>query len=295
MFLPAFTFTATAEVVALLGATPVFVDVDPVSFNIDVESLKAAVEQAEGSSLTPKAVIAVDLFGQPADYPAINGLATEHDLFIIGDAAQSFGAYLGNQRSGTFAVATATSFFPAKPLGCFGDGGAVLTDDDDLAEICKSIRAHGKGGHKYSIVRVGLNSRLDTLQAAVLLEKLAIFDEEIDARQKVAARYSSALADLVEVPVVAARATSVWAQYTIKVDNRDEVATALRAEGIPTAVYYPNSLNRQEAYTEFPVSPGGVPVCEELSSRVLSLPMHPYLDQPSQDRVIDALGRALGA
>ncbi len=292
VFLPAFTFTATAEVVALIGATPVFVDVDPTTFNMDTASLANAIAH-HGAKLRPAAVIAVDLFGQPADYTEINRIAVEHGLFVIGDAAQSFGASLNNRRVGQLCHATATSFFPAKPLGCCGDGGAIMTDDDELADVCRSLRLHGKGGHKYDILRIGMNSRLDTLQAAILIEKLAIFDDEITTRNEAAERYTALLGEHVRTPVLAHGRTSVWAQYTVQVEGRDELAAAMKRAGVPTAVYYPNSLNRQTAYQEFPVAPGGVPNAEALSQRVLSLPMHPYLDEPTQQRIADALLGAL--
>ena len=294
VFLPAFTFTATAEVVSLLGATPVFVDVEPSSFNVDIQSLAAAVQCTARGPLSPKAIVAVDLFGQPADYTALNRLAAENDMFVIEDAAQSFGASRGNVRAGALTHAAATSFFPAKPLGCYGDGGAIFTDDDEVAEICRSLRAHGKGEHKYEIVRVGLNSRMDTVQAAVLIEKLAIFDEEIAARHTVAARYQLGLGGVVDTPGVSDGSTSVWAQYTIKVDERDQVAALLKAQGIPTGVYYPSPLGRQPAYAHCPTAPGGVPVSETLARQVLSLPMHPYLDDATQGRIIEAVIHAVG-
>jgi dTDP-4-amino-4,6-dideoxygalactose transaminase len=292
---PSFTFTATAEVVALVGATPVFADVEEASFNLDPESLRAACATARAVGLNPKAVIPVDLFGQPADYDRIMAVADAESLFVLDDAAQAFGATYKNRRVGALAPATATSFFPAKPLGCYGDGGAILTDDEDLAKVLRSVRVHGEGSGKYDCVRIGLNGRLDTIQAAVLIEKLKIFPEEIVARERVARRYSSALADVVNIPKLAPGSTSVWAQYTLRLPSgqRDELAAALKPQGIPTAVHYPVPLHRQEPYKRFPVAEGGAPVSERLAEEVISLPMHAYLDEASQDRIIEAVRRAL--
>jgi dTDP-4-amino-4,6-dideoxygalactose transaminase len=294
---PTFTFCATAEVVALVGATPVFADVDAATFNLDVKSLTRAVATAKRAGLNPKAVIPVDLFGQPADHDAIAAIAEAEHLFVLDDAAQAFGATYKGRKLGTLALATATSFFPAKPLGCFGDGGAILTDDDELAEILRSLRLHGQGTDRYDNVRIGITGRLDTIQAAVLIEKLKIFPEEITARDRAAQRYAAGLADAAIVPAVAAGSTSVWAQYTIRLapGRRDKLAAALKAQGIPTAVYYPRPLHRLEAYKNFPVAEGGVPVSDRLAEEVISLPMHAYLDAPTQDRIIDAVRGALAA
>ncbi len=292
VFVPAFTFAATAEAVALLGATPVFCDVCEDTFNLDSESLEAAIEHARGAGLRPRVVIPVDLFGQPADYGRIEQIAGANALRVLCDAAQSFGAELGGRRVGTFGAAAAVSFFPAKPLGCYGDGGAVLTADPELAEALASLRTHGAGRDKYDNQRIGMNARLDTVQAAILLAKLDIFEDEIVARRRIAACYSEALKDLVDVPGVSAGAASVWAQYTIRLEDRDAVAARLRAEGIPTAIYYPVPLNRQRAYRDYPSAPGGTPVAECLAGRVLSLPMHPYLDEKTQNRVVGSLRRA---
>jgi dTDP-4-amino-4,6-dideoxygalactose transaminase len=292
---PSFTFCATAEVAALVGATPVFVDVDAATFNIDVGGIAGAIATAREAGLRPKAIIPVDLFGLPADHAGIQAAAKAENLLVLDDAAQAFGATCNNRRLGTFGQATATSFFPAKPLGCYGDGGAVITDDDALADALRSLRVHGQGSDKYDNVRIGLASRLDTMQAAILSEKLKIFPDEIDARNAAASRYNSALAGVVEVPRVPAGSTSVWAQYTIRVagGRRDAIAAALKAEGIPTAIYYPIPLHRQQAYRHFPVGKGGVAVSERLASEVISLPMHAYLDAGTQDRIIDATLRAL--
>jgi dTDP-4-amino-4,6-dideoxygalactose transaminase len=289
VLMPAFTFTAPAEAAALVGAMPVFVDVCADSFNLDPASLKLAIVSCRAAGLRPRALIPVDLFGQPADYAAIEPIAAENELFVLEDAAQSFGARLGGRSAGAFGHMAATSFYPAKPLGCYGDGGAVMTNDPELASVLASIRIHGQGKDQYDNVRVGLNGRMDTLQAAVLLEKLSIFPSEIIARQGVAARYAAALGNMVQVPRLAAGATSVWAQYTILLRQRDRVAATLRAQGIPTAVYYPRPLHRQAAYAACPVAPGGAPVAERLTREVLALPMHAYLDEPTQDRIIGAL------
>jgi dTDP-4-amino-4,6-dideoxygalactose transaminase len=290
VFLPAFTFTATAEVVQLIGATPVFVDVDGRNFNIDLAHLEATVEAtAKAGRLRPRVVVPVDLFGLPADYARLNALADRHDLFILADAAQSFSGAIGNRRVGTLAPATATSFFPAKPFGGYGDGGAVFTDDDGRAEVLQSIRAHGKGGDKYDIIRLGLNARLDTLQAAILLPKLALLDEERAARQKLADFYDSQLADVVATPVRMPDALSAWAQYSILVDERDRVVADLKRQGVPTAVYYPLPMHLQTAYRRFGNGEDSLPVSESLSKRILSLPMHPYMSPATAQRITDAV------
>jgi dTDP-4-amino-4,6-dideoxygalactose transaminase len=293
---PSFTFCATAEAVALTGATPVLVDVDEATFNISAASLKVGIATAKKHGLMPRAVIPVDLFGQCADHDAIAAVAEAENLFVLDDAAQGFGASYKGRRLGTFGHATATSFFPAKPLGCYGDGGAIFTDDADLAERLRSIRVHGQGTDKYDNVRLGLTARLDTMQAAVLIEKLKIFDDEIAARNEVAERYARGLGNVVTVPRLAPGCSSVWAQYTIRLPegvDRDGFAAALKAKGVPTAVYYPKSIHQQSAYRDFPVADGGLPVSEKLSSDVISLPMHAYLDAPAQERVIAAVRSAL--
>ena len=292
---PSFTFCATAEVAALVGATPVFVDVDEATFNIDAKGIAGAIEVAKGLGLKPKAVIPVDLFGLAADHAAVAAAAEAEGLFILDDAAQGFGATFNNRRLGSFGHATATSFFPAKPLGCYGDGGAVMTDDTDMADIMRSLRMHGHGSDKYDNVRIGLASRLDTIQAAILIEKLKIFPDEIEARDRVARRYAEGLAGVAVTPTVPAGMTSVWAQYTLRVSGgrRDALAASLKAEGIPTAIYYPIPLHLQQAYKHYPVGKGGVAVSARLAGEVISLPMHAYLDAPTQDRIIDAVRRAL--
>ena len=292
---PAFTFCATAEVVVLLGATPVFADVDADTFNLNAASVKRAIATAKRHGLTPKALIPVDLFGLPADYDALLPVAKEEGLFVLDDAAQGFGATYKGRKLGIVAPATATSFFPAKPLGCYGDGGAVLTDDAGLVEVLKSLRVHGQGTDKYDNVRIGMTSRLDTVQAAVLIEKLKIFADEIDARDRAARRYAEGLKDVCVVPVVPEGMTSIWAQYTIRLKPgvRDGLAVKLKAQGVPTAVYYPKPLHRLEAYKRFPVADNGIPTTDQLSEEVISLPMHAYLDAATQDRVIEAVRAAL--
>jgi dTDP-4-amino-4,6-dideoxygalactose transaminase len=296
VLMPGFTFVATAEPVAWFGAAPVFVDVLPDTFNLDPASLEQGVRTARAAGLAPRAVIAVDLFGQPADYDAIETICARYGLWLMADAAQSFGATWRHRRVGALGAITATSFFPAKPLGCYGDGGCVFTDDDELAGTMRSLRVHGQGRDKYDNVRIGLNARLDTLQAAILLEKLAIFTDELAARQAVADRYE-VLRGVVQVPRVIAAATSAWAQYTVRVERvgRDALAARLEAEGIPTAIYYPTPLHRQSAYRHYPVAGGALPVAEKLSREVLSLPMHPYLEPETQAQIVDAVGRAMAS
>jgi dTDP-4-amino-4,6-dideoxygalactose transaminase len=293
VFVPSFTFVATAEVVSLIGATPVFVDVLEDTFNIDPTSLKEAIVFAKQQGLAPKAIIPVDLFGQPADYDAVQTIADENDLWILSDSAQGFGSVYKGKNSGTLGLATATSFFPAKPLGCYGDGGAVFTNDDELASIMKSIRVHGKGTDKYDNVRIGLNARLDTIQAAILIEKLAIFANEIESRNKIANKYNNELKDYVEVPFVLENATSVWAQYTVKTEEskRSSIMQSLKDSGVPSVVYYPKPLHQQTAYKDCPILPNGLSVSEKLSKQVFSLPMHPYLKE--QDTVIEAVKSSL--
>jgi dTDP-4-amino-4,6-dideoxygalactose transaminase len=295
---PSFTFCATGEAVALTGATPVFVDVDEATFNIDAASLKKGIQAARKQGLKPRAVIPVDLFGQSADHDSIAAVAEAEGLFVLDDAAQGFGASYKGRRLGTLGHATATSFFPAKPLGCFGDGGAIFTDDAELAETLRSIRVHGQGSDKYDNVRLGLTGRLDTMQAAILLEKLKIFDDEIAARNEVAERYARGLGNVVTVPHLAPGCSSVWAQYTIRLPkgvNREGFAAALKAQGIPTAIYYVKSMHQQTAYRDYPVAEGGLPVSEQLSEDVISLPMHAYLDEPTQERIIKAVRGVLSS
>ena len=296
VFLPAFTFTATPEAVALLGARPVFVDVDETSYLIDSAALEAAIDECKTEGATvPRAVLAVDLFGRPADYEAIGRIAGAHGLAVIADAAQSWGAEKDGRRVGSMALVTALSFFPAKPLGCYGDGGALLTDDEAKAEVWRSIRTHGKGEAKYDIVRLGLNSRLDTLQAAILSAKLPAVPEETAAREAVADRYDRVLGALpgVGLPGRSAGSKSAWAQYTIRLPDRDAVAAALGQQGIPTAVYYPKPLHLQPAYERFGKGPDSLPISERLARQVLSLPMHADLDEATAARIAGAVRREL--
>ncbi len=301
VFCPSFTFAATAEVMPLVGASPVFVDILPDSFNLDPVRLDAAIEavKAEGK-LTPKAVIAVDLFGQPADYPAIAAVAAKHGLKLIADSAQGFGCTLNGHHPLHWADVATTSFFPAKPLGCYGDGGAVLSKDSAFHDLLVSLRVHGQAvkgdiegktfdhDPKYLNMRVGMNSRMDTIQAAVLLQKLSIFADEIEARNRVADRYAAGLSDVVTTPKVIDGGVSVWAQYTIETSDREGMIAHLKEAGVPTAVYYPIPIHKQGVYSGYP-APGGLPVTEAKSSTVMSLPMHPYLTADDQDQVISAI------
>lgn len=301
VFCPSFTFAATAEVMPLVGASPVFVDVLPDTYNLDPAKLDAAIAavKAQGK-LTPKAVIAVDLFGQPADYPAISAVARKHGLKLISDSAQGFGCTLNGQHPIHWADVTTTSFFPAKPLGCYGDGGAVLCKDERLHDLLVSLRVHGQAvksdlegktfdhDPKYLNLRVGMNSRMDTIQAAVLLQKLTIFADEIAARNRVADRYAAGLSDVVKVPKVIEGGVSVWAQYTIETDDRDGLVAHLKSQDVPSAVYYPIPIHQQEVYSIYP-APGGLPVTDAAAKVVMSLPMHPYLTEDDQDKVIAAI------
>ncbi len=301
VFCPSFTFAATAEVMPLVGASPVFVDILPQTYNLDPVALDAAIEavKAQGK-LTPRAVIAVDLFGQPADYPAISAVAKKHGLKLISDSAQGFGCTLDGQHPIHWADVTTTSFFPAKPLGCYGDGGAVLCKDARLHDLLVSLRVHGQAvksdlegktfdhDPKYLNLRIGMNSRMDTIQAAVLLQKLTIFADEIGARNRVADRYAAGLSDVVRTPKVIDGGVSVWAQYTIETDDRDGLAAHLKGQDIPTAVYYPIPIHRQDVYSVYP-APGGLPVTDAKAKVVMSLPMHPYLSEEDQDKVIAAI------
>jgi len=295
VFVPAFTFAATGEVVALAGASPVFVDVLPDTFNMDSASLEAAIALVKkDGKLKPKAVMPVDLFGQPADYRALEPIARREGLKLFCDTAQGFGGLLDGVRAGAIGDAAATSFFPAKPLGCYGDGGAMFTNDDGLKDLLLSLRMHGQGSDRYEHVHVGYNSRLDTIQAAILIEKLKIFEDEIARRNAVAARYNAAFAasNRIVVPRVIAGATSTWAQYTLQVEDRAKFQADLKAAGVPTAVYYPIPLSKQKAYAHFPSAP--TPVSEALSAKVVSLPMHPYMDEATQDRIIAAVLQSVG-
>ncbi len=303
VFCPSFTFAATPEVVPWTGATPVFVDVLPDTYNLDPAHLEATILAVKaGGELTPRVVIAVDLFGQPADYPALRAICDRHGLKLIADSAQGFGCTLDGKHPLHWADVATTSFFPAKPLGCYGDGGAVLCNDQTLWDLMDSYRVHGKAvapdlagrtfehDTKYLNARIGMNSRLDSLQAAILIEKLAIFAEEIDLRQVVANRYAEGLAGSVKsTPSVIAGGVSTWAQYVIQHDNRDGLAAHLKTQGVPTAVYYPVPMHVQEPYAGFPAGPGGLPVTEAAAQTVLALPMHPYMDAETQNQIIEAI------
>jgi UDP-2-acetamido-2-deoxy-ribo-hexuluronate aminotransferase len=293
VFIPTFTFTATAEVVVLVGATPVYIDVHPRQFNIDFGHLRAEIAAVrKAGKFRPRAVIAVDLFGLAADYASLNALCESEGLTLIADAAQSLGGAVNNRRIGSLAPITATSFFPAKPLGCYGDGGAIFLDDDALMAKLVSIRVHGQGKSKYEVARIGLNARFDTVQAAVILAKLDVFERELERRQAVAEAYTVALAGAVETPEIPAGYRSAWAQYTILSDRRDAIAAALKEEGIPTAIYYPIPMHLQEAYSAYGAGEGSCPVSERLAKRVLSLPMHPYLEAANIARIAEIVRRA---
>lgn len=295
VFVPSFTFAATAEVVALAKAEPVFVDVEPDTYNIDVKSLEAAIAmiKAEGR-LKPKAIIPVDLFGIGADYAEIDAIAKRENLMVIEDAAQSIGGSAGGKMLGSFGFVASTSFYPAKPLGCYGDGGAMFTNDDAFAEKLRSYAFHGKGETQYDNVYVGLNSRLDTIQAAILLEKLAILEDEMEARARVAQRYADGLGDVIKAAKAPAGDRSAWAQYAIETENRDALKARLQEEKIPSVIYYVKPLHEQVAYRDFPRAPGGLPVSETLPKTILCLPMHPYLSEADQDHVISTIRNFVG-
>jgi dTDP-4-amino-4,6-dideoxygalactose transaminase len=296
VFVPSFTFAATAEAVALVGATPVFVDVLADTFTMDPAHLAAAIAEVERiDGLRPRAVIAVDLFGQPADYREIEPICRAKELKLIADAAQGFGATLDGRQAGHWADAVATSFYPAKPLGCYGDGGAVQTNDAALADAMRSLRVHGQGASRYEHIRLGLNARLDTIQAAVLLEKLAVFAEEIGLREAVARRYDDALSGVVQTPRVLQGGRTTWAQYTLLVDGigRDAFAAEMQASGVPTAIHYAVPLHRQPAFQDCRIAGGSLPVTDELAHRVVSLPMHPYLAGEDQNRITEAVLRSI--
>lgn len=290
VFVPAFTFASTAEVVVLAGATPVFVDIDPDTYNMCPDSLAAAIDSVtKAGELTARAVIAVDLFGQPANYPALALIAREAGLKLVSDCAQAFGSTLNGQASLAWADALTVSFYPAKPLGGYGDGGAVLCKDDVLYAAMKSVRVHGEGTARYEYARIGLNSRLDTIQAAILLAKLSVFGDEIQMRQRVADRYRAGFGNAVKVPHVILGAQSTWAQYTIEVERRDDFRAHLAEHGVPSAIYYPIPLHLHEPYARYPLAPGGLPVTEAAAHRVLSLPMHPDMSDADIDQVVAAV------
>ena len=295
VFTTTFTFIATAEVISLLGATPVFVDIDSKTYNIDPEKLRQEIIKVKNGdritesfpiSLNPKAIIPVDLFGLCADYDAIDAVAKEFGQFVLEDAAQSFGATYKGKKACSFGDMAATSFFPAKPLGCYGDGGAVFCNDKKMIDILKSLRVHGQGSDKYENVRIGTNGRMDTLQAAVLLAKMEIFDKELEMRQAVAQRYSQALASSFIIPTIPAAHRSAWAQYSIQHQKRDDVMSKLKKSGIPTAIYYPKPLHLQKAFASLGYEKGQFPVAEAIAQKIFSLPMHPYLEEKDQTEII---------
>ncbi|WP_163833054.1 DegT/DnrJ/EryC1/StrS family aminotransferase [Spartinivicinus ruber] len=290
VFCPTFTFFASAEVIAFAKATPIFVDVEEKTFNICPKNLEKQIKQLiSDGKLIPKAIIAVDLFGLPANYPKIKRIADKYQLKIIEDAAQGFGGEIKGRRAGSFADIATTSFFPAKPLGCYGDGGAVFTNNDEYAELLRSLRVHGKGQDKYDNIHIGVNSRLDTIQAAILLEKLAIFPQELEARNEAAAKYSSLLQSHVITPSVPEGYMSSWAQYTVVVNRRDELVAKLKEKGIPAVVYYEKCMHQQTAFSELVHKEGDFPVAESLAKQVLSLPMHPYLTLKNIGNIIDVV------
>jgi dTDP-4-amino-4,6-dideoxygalactose transaminase len=298
VFVPTFTFFATAEAVSLVGATPVFVDVDKSSYNMDPKALEQSIDQVlSKAKLKARCIIAVDLFGLPANYMELSEVAKRRSLFVIEDGAQGFGGSIGKRRACSFGDLATTSFFPAKPLGCYGDGGAVFTNDRALAEIIRSLRVHGKGSHKYDNVRIGLNSRLDTIQAAILLEKMKIFEEETESRRKIASYYTAHLQTDFVVPVVPPGYQSAWAQFTIRAlrHDRDYYLKELKAQKIPTAIYYSKPLHLQPAFAQLGYTNGMMPVAEQLAQEVFSLPIHPYLTPNELNKVVSTLvGRGAG-
>lgn len=290
VFCPTFTFFATAEVVGYANATPVFVDSDPTTFNICPIDLERRIQSvlAEGK-LNPKAVIAVDLFGLPANYPELERIAEKYNLKLVEDAAQGFGGEINGRRAGSFGDIATTSFFPAKPLGCYGDGGAVLTNNDEYASLCRSLRVHGKGKDKYDNVRIGLNSRLDTIQAAILIEKLSAFPDELIKRNEFASLYSNALIGNFNTPVIPQGYLSSWAQYTLTSPERDDTMALLKAHGVPTMIYYGTCMHQQTAFNDLGYRDGDFPIAEALAKQVFSLPMHPYLNHELVGNVVKAL------
>lgn len=295
VFVPSFTYTATAEAILVAHASPVFVDVDPKSFNIDPESLRAAIASVRKEGrLKPRAILAVDLFGQPADYQAVNAIARENDLFVIADAAQAIGGKAGNAMIGTLANCTTASFYPTKPLGGYGDGGMIFTDDDRLADVLKSIRAHGEGSHRYDVVRIGMNARLDSLQAAVLSAKLEVLEDELANRERVARIYDERLKGVVNVPWRVPNSRSAWAQYTIQTEKRDGLREALSNDGVPSMIFYGRPMHLQPAYAAYGKGEGSLPVSEALGEKVLSLPMNPYLGDDEVHSVCDRIAAFFG-
>ena len=289
-----FTYIATVEVIALLGATPVFCDIYDRTFNIDPSGLKESYKNAISKNLKPKAIISVDLFGLPARYRLIEEFANEKNLLILEDAAQGFGGKIGDKLAGSFGDVAGTSFFPAKPLGCYGDGGAIFTNNDKLAEKMKSIRIHGGGKDKYDNERIGINGRLDSIQAAVLLEKIEIFDDELIRREKVAEYYTHNIHKMFTSPLIPSKYFSSWAQYSILIPDkldRNKLIEELYQNGIPSMVYYKIPVHLQKGYKKYGYSRGDLQITENISNRILSLPMHPYLDKKDQNHIISTLNR----
>ncbi|MBN1983892.1 MAG: DegT/DnrJ/EryC1/StrS aminotransferase family protein [Chitinivibrionales bacterium] len=293
-----FTFIATAEVIALLGATPVYVDIDPKTFNIDPEKLRTTLQSLKKGTkpssksplgLKPKAIIPVDIFGLPANYDPINQIAKEFNCVVIEDAAQSFGGSYHGKMVCNLSEIACTSFFPAKPLGCYGDGGAVFTNNKEIANLIESLRVHGKGSDKYDNIRIGINGRLDTIQAAILLSKLEIFPEEIELRQDVAQRYTRKLSEVVQTPLIPEGYISAWAQYSILTEKRQPLMNKLKEKNIPTMIYYPKPLHLQTAFAYLGYEKGSMPVSEKISDTIFSLPMHPYLDEKEQNEIIASI------
>jgi len=289
VFVPSFTYIASAEAPAQLGATPFFVDVCMDTFNIDPDSFKKAILDCRKLGLKPAVVIPVDLFGQPADVDSITQIAHSEKIKVLVDGAQSFGASFKGKSVGTMGDATTTSFFPAKPLGCYGDGGAIFTNSDEDSAIISSLRLHGKGSEKYDNVQIGLNSRLDTLQAAILIEKLKIFPSEIQKRNELANFYISELSEFFRVPKVSNHVVSTWAQFTLVTESRDQVLKHLAEKSIPAVIYYPRPLSKQSGYAHFPSVDGGTPVSHDLAKKVFSIPMHPYMSQEKAEEIVKAL------
>ncbi|MBC8213909.1 MAG: DegT/DnrJ/EryC1/StrS family aminotransferase [Candidatus Marinimicrobia bacterium] len=291
VFTTPFTFIATAEVISLLGATPVFVDIDPCTYNINPEALEKEVKKViDKGELTPKAILPVDLFGLPADYLAIESIAKKYSLLVLEDAAQGFGGSINGKKACSFGEAASTSFFPAKPLGCYGDGGAVFTDDDDMYQKLISVRVHGQSTDKYENARIGLNARMDSIQAAILLAKMTIFNNEVLQRNKVAELYTKKLMGKVETPTIPDGYISAWAQYSVLAESgkhREEIQSKLKEQEIPTAIYYPKPLHLQSAYKYLNYTDGDFPISEAVSKRIFSLPMHPYLEEEDIDKIAE--------
>ena len=287
-----FTYIATAEVIALLGAEPVFVDIYPTTFNMDPSKIEGAIDYAKNKGLIPKAIIPVDLFGLPARYRLIQEVADKYNLFIIEDAAQGFGGSIRSKKAGSYGNVASTSFFPAKPLGCYGDGGAIFTNDDDLAQIMRSIRIHGSGLDKYDNVRIGINGRLDTFQAAILLEKLAIFNKELELRKQVAQYYNNSMSDNFQKPILPDQYVSSWAQYSLlskSTRHREGIISCLKKEKIPSMIYYRIPLHLQKVFKKLNYRKGDFPIAESISDRIFSLPMHPYLENHHQNKIVKVL------